>query len=344
VRRLRRALVAAAITGSAWLPGQNSSGPSGADRDPTAGSGLNLMLVHDKAAPPRLQALLDALTTAVNDHPRLRAHQVIGLSHQYDDEGILVRTDPPRSTLAAYAMRADHVVCIGSEALRAFLVGRPLRNREVRIYCLGVDGLPWLPRENEVLPNLQRVRAGFGAFPALAETVRIAHDKFSGSSRMGVILSAAARDEPLQQAQRTAQALGLELLVERMDDPTRALEAVHRLEAAGIQVLLSTDDILGLAGPRGRLITHDLRLSAISRGIAVLGLGADEHAHGYLAVDPEAAATSLVSSIDRDNPAQGDRLRDPARDETSGIGLLPAPGGQILIDSHACAVDGIRLK
>lgn len=315
------------LAGLVLAVGAAAQGPSVAAKEST------VVIIHQRDATEPHRELLARLDDAISKAPRLRALQQLGVVQKIQEDGT-TRTDPPHRTLASYASRADHVICVGEVAFRSLLVGPPIANPRTRIHAIGVTGLRWLPTDNAWIPRLHRLDSAVDDHPCLAHSMELALARFEGVRRVGLIVSSGCRPEPVDTLRAAASELGIQLMVESIDDPTEAIAAANRLSARRIELLLQADDPRALAGPRGRLIAPYVRLHMISRSIVVMGLDADEHAHFHAPLDRGKAARDLVAMI----------LAGDEREAADAPRVRCSAARSLEVDPHACRVDGISLR
>ncbi len=281
---------------------------SGASQDPIQPAKAEVAIVFQHPPTPDTQEMMRELIVTLAEDDRVGSILRIPFTLHSAKLGLSrpQRMVPDRTELVATASRADRIICVGNVALQPFLRGNPTTTP---IYSLGAVGLAYLPEDNLLLPNRQRLRGAVPLDITLAEAVRGTGLVLKNPTPMGAIVSDGAPAELIEEGTRIARTENHELYVERIANPRELRAAVNRLRAKGIRSLLFLPDLNAMASPTGLLSRNRLRLMLLREGVAVMGMkSGDSSSHYAFEPDRREAArelgTMVLADLDSDEPPQ----------------------------------------
>ena len=279
---------------------------SGASQDPIQPAAAEVAIVFQQPPTPDTQEMVRELIVTLSEDRRVGTILKISFSLHAAKFGLSrpQRMVPDRTELVARASRADRIICVGNVALRPFLRGSPTT---IPIYSLGAEGLAYLPEDDRLLPNRQRLRGAVPLDMTLAEAVRRTGLLLKSPTPMGAIVSDRAPTKLIEEGRRIARTENHELHVERIAHPRELRTAVDRLLAKGIRSLLFLPDLHAMASPAGLLSQTRLRLRLFREGVAVMGMKpGDSSSHYAFEPDRREAArelgTMVLADLDADEP------------------------------------------
>lgn len=323
-----------AASGPARQAGQDTARQTG--RPPPT-----VVLVQDPHAPESeripvthlLRALDEAVARGAVAPVQQLGRRIIDFRITVDETTGTRRMSPLPESVREQGLAADVVVCVGFDALLPFVQGPPLPE-DCRVYSYAARNLSHLPPDDELFPNLARVRGGVALDVPLSEVVDGVGRVLARPSPMGVILSRRVPEDLVTPALRRARELEFDLKVQWVDDGREVTKAARNLLAEGIRALAFVPDPHGTDSRVGRLAMDEIRLLCIRNGIALMGRFPDDPAgHFGARAEPSRLAQRMVEMIVHD--------RNGARDEPPGI--EPAPEVLMFDNPAAAQRDGIPL-
>lgn len=237
-----------------------------------------LILLKEQATPQSVQ-MADELT-AFLEHEVSQAH-IVTRGFRIDSK----RFPQQKKELQRLARDFDATVCIGSEPLAPFLIGK---SPDLPVYSLGVLGLLHVDPDkgSRNLPNLGRLRGGIALDVDLQAAIELNQAIRENPGPFGAILSPLVPQTYIAAAQKRAQELGTGLVIERVQGPRDLLPAGERLIKAGIRTFLKVPDAAGVGNPSAGPVLSRLRLMLQDKGIVIMGLGPRDR-QGSFGFQPE---------------------------------------------------------